>query len=137
MTEKERQTEDSPRAFLEELKTLMDRHPHLKGKIAVAEIPSAPEPVDRVSGIREREIASSALDREDDPESGLEPPSMRILNLLLDTFARWQDAWYFEKSQAEMGHLCQHVAADFGPEKAEEVMALPIMERKGWAYEST
>ena len=72
-----------------------------------------------------------------DPESGLEPPSTRILNLLLDMFVRWQDTWYFEKGQAEMGHLCQYIAADFGPEKAEEVMALPIMERKGWAIKMT
>ncbi len=74
-----------------------------------------------------------------DPESGLTPPSARILNLLLDMFTRWQDTWYFEKGQPEMGHLCQYLADDpeFGPEKAGEVMALPIMERKGWATRMT
>ncbi|MEM7156331.1 MAG: Dyp-type peroxidase [Myxococcota bacterium] len=65
----------------------------------------------------------------------LNPPSTRILTLLMDMFARWQDAWYFAKGQDDMGSLYDHIASDpdFGPEKAKEVHGLSIMERKGWA----
>jgi len=71
------------------------------------------------------------------PPYPMEPPSTRILNLLLDCFTRWQDAWYVRKDQPEMGHLCAYVARDFGAAKAGEVMALPIAERKAWAIRMT
>ncbi len=69
--------------------------------------------------------------------SGYKPPSTRILTLLMDMFARWQDTWYFEKDQGDLGHLCEAVARDFGPQKAGEVMGLSVMERKGWATRMT
>ena len=65
------------------------------------------------------------------------PPSTRILTLLLDSFTRWQDTWYFSKGQPEMGHLHRYVAEAFGEDKADEVMASSIMERKGWAIRMT
>lgn len=63
------------------------------------------------------------------------PPSTRVLTLLMDMFARWQDAWYFAKGQEEMKTLHHYLAQDpeFGPEIADEVTGLSIMERKGWA----
>jgi Dyp-type peroxidase family len=67
----------------------------------------------------------------------VDPPSTRILTLLMRCFARWQDTWYFEKDQPEMQHLCAYIARDFGEKKAKEVMGLPIMERKGWATRMT
>lgn len=71
------------------------------------------------------------------PPYPMDPPSTRILSLLLDCFTRWQDAWYVRKDQPEMGHLCEVVARDFGAAKAGEVMALPIAERKAWAIRMT
>ncbi|OJH42647.1 hypothetical protein BON30_05550 [Cystobacter ferrugineus] len=60
------------------------------------------------------------------------PPSPRVLQLLGIAFSRWQDNWYFDRSQRELKHLCAYVAEKYGPEKAREVMALPVMERMGW-----
>lgn len=73
--------------------------------------------------------------RQGDPDSP--PPSHRILTLLMDTFSRWQDSWYFEKGQEPLGHLCQAIAKDFGPQEAGRVMGLSVMERKGWATRMT
>jgi Dyp-type peroxidase family len=67
----------------------------------------------------------------------LKPPSTRILALLLDSFTRWQDTWYFPKGQPEMGHLCAYVAEAFGPEEAARVMTLSIAERRAWAIRMT
>lgn len=65
----------------------------------------------------------------------INPPSVRILTLLMNMFARWQDSWYFAKGQLEMGSLYDNIAndAEFGPEVADKVMAMSVMERKGWA----
>ncbi len=73
------------------------------------------------------------------PTNGVTPPSGRILTLLLDAFSRWQDTWYFEKNQAEMGHLRDYIAADpdFGAEVADDVMQESVMVRKGWATRMT
>ena len=38
-------------------------------------------------------------------EEVLEPPSPRILRILSKTFALWQDTWYYDRRQMEMGHL--------------------------------
>lgn len=67
------------------------------------------------------------------------PPTNRILELLSDSFARWQDSWYFPKGQAEMQHLCAYVARDpdFGPEAAGKVMYASIAIRKAWAIRMT
>ncbi len=67
----------------------------------------------------------------------VKPPSTRILQLLAVSFSRWQDNWYFDRKQEEMGSLAEHVAAAFGEAEAERVMALPIAERKGWADRMT
>ncbi|EPX60877.1 hypothetical protein D187_001528 [Cystobacter fuscus DSM 2262] len=61
-----------------------------------------------------------------------QPPSPRVLQLLGTAFSRWQDNWYFDRAQRELKHLCAYVAEKYGPEKAREVMALPVMERMGW-----
>jgi Dyp-type peroxidase family len=67
------------------------------------------------------------------PSEGFQPPSMRVLSLLANTFARWQDNWYFDRKQEEMGHLRDYLTRQFDATKADEVMALPVMERKGWS----
>ncbi|MDC0672906.1 Dyp-type peroxidase [Nannocystis radixulma] len=61
------------------------------------------------------------------------PPSTRVLRLLAAMFSRWQDNWYFERAQDEMEHLSTYVARAFGPEEAERVMRLSVVERTGWA----
>ena len=67
------------------------------------------------------------------------PPSHRILELISDSFTRWQDSWYFPKGQQEMGHLCEYIARDpdFGPEEAGKVMYASIPIRKAWAIRMT
>nr|QKW93937.1 4-hydroxyphenylacetate decarboxylase large subunit [Vitiosangium cumulatum] len=61
------------------------------------------------------------------------PPSNRVLQLLSNTFSRWQDNWYFDRSQQELQHLCAYVARKYGADKAREVMGLSVAERMGWA----
>jgi Dyp-type peroxidase family len=61
------------------------------------------------------------------------PPSNRVLQLLANAFSRWQDNWYVDRAQQELEHLCAYVARKYGPEKAREVMGLPVVERMGWA----
>ena len=79
----------------------------------------------------------STMSREQQQE--FDPPSYRILTLLLDSFTRWQDSWYFPKGQEEMGHLCEYIARDpeFGADVAGEVMGASIAERKAWAIRMT
>ncbi|XP_072013896.1 uncharacterized protein [Amphiura filiformis] len=81
-------------------------------------------------------LFTMATAKKEDREK-LNPPSYRILTLLANTFALWQDSWYFNRKQEEIGHLKAYVAAEYGPEKANEVMALSVMERKGWATKMT
>lgn len=61
------------------------------------------------------------------------PPSNRILSLLENSFSRWDDNWYINRKQEEMGDLKDYITQYYGPEKAEEVMASSVMIRKGWA----
>ena len=43
---------------------------------------------------------------DDDPERNiLLPPTARTLRLLAKTFALWQDTWYYDRKQQELGHL--------------------------------
>ena len=35
----------------------------------------------------------------------LEPPTPRTLRILSKTFALWQDTWYYDRRQMEVGHL--------------------------------
>lgn len=74
----------------------------------------------------------------DDPDKN-NPPSHRILELISDSFTRWQDTWYFPKDQQEMEHICAYIARDpeFGPQKAGEVMHASIPIRKAWAIRMT
>lgn len=67
----------------------------------------------------------------------IDPPSTRILTLLMDMFSRWQDTWYFEKNQAEMGHLCEYLAKDFDEQTVNQAMGASLMVRKGWATRMT
>ncbi|HKR66961.1 MAG TPA: Dyp-type peroxidase [Thermoanaerobaculia bacterium] len=67
-----------------------------------------------------------------DDRDRLDPPSHRVLQLLANAFSRWQDAWYFDRKQQELEHLCAYVARKYGPEKAREVMSLSVAERMGW-----
>lgn len=62
----------------------------------------------------------------------LDPPTHRVLQLLANAFSRWQDAWYFDRKQQELEHLCAYVARKYGPDKAREVMSLSVAERMGW-----
>ncbi|MEU5696688.1 pyruvate formate lyase family protein [Actinosynnema sp. NPDC020468] len=62
-----------------------------------------------------------------------QPPSGRVLRLLEAAFSRWQDGWYFDRAQQELEHLSAYVERFAGAEKAREVMALPLVERMGWA----
>ncbi|MBB5803289.1 Dyp-type peroxidase family [Saccharothrix ecbatanensis] len=61
------------------------------------------------------------------------PPSGRVLRLLESTFSRWQDGWYFDRAQQELEHLSAYVERYAGIEQARKVMALPVVERMGWA----
>jgi Dyp-type peroxidase family len=62
------------------------------------------------------------------------PPSNRILSLLENAFSLWQDNWYFNRKQEEIGHDIGWYINQFDlADKPAEVMSLPIMVRKGWA----
>ncbi|WP_228122750.1 Dyp-type peroxidase [Saccharothrix syringae] len=61
------------------------------------------------------------------------PPSRRVLRLLETMFSRWQDGWYFDRAQQELEHLSAYVERYHGVEQARRVMALPVVERMGWA----
>ncbi|RAM48221.1 MAG: formate acetyltransferase [Hapalosiphonaceae cyanobacterium JJU2] len=61
------------------------------------------------------------------------PPSSRVLRLLANTFSRWEDNWYFDRSQQKMEHLQVYVERQYGSDKAAEVMSLSVAERMGWA----
>jgi Dyp-type peroxidase family len=61
------------------------------------------------------------------------PPSNRVLSLLADAFSRWQDNWYFDRSQQELEHLSVYLERHLGAERADEIMGLSIEERSGWA----
>lgn len=61
------------------------------------------------------------------------PPSNRILRLLANVFSRWQDNWYFDRSQMELEPLHAYVQRFFGAETADGVMKLSVAERMGWA----
>ena len=62
----------------------------------------------------------------------LDPPSSRVLQLLANTFSRWQDNWYFDRKQQELEHLSVYVERKHGAAKAAEVMSLSVAERMGW-----
>ena len=38
-------------------------------------------------------------------KSQINPPSPRILRLVSKTFSLWQDTWYYDRRQKELGHL--------------------------------
>jgi Dyp-type peroxidase family len=61
------------------------------------------------------------------------PPSGRVLRLLDSVFSRWQDNWYFDRAQQELAHLSEYLERYVGAEQARRVMALPVVERMGWA----
>ncbi|MFD0202924.1 MULTISPECIES: Dyp-type peroxidase [Saccharothrix] len=69
----------------------------------------------------------------DDQREHCRPPSRRVLWLLETVFSRWQDSWYFDRAQQELEHLSVYVERYHGAEQAREVMALPVVERVGWA----
>jgi Dyp-type peroxidase family len=61
------------------------------------------------------------------------PPSRRVLSLLDTAFSRWQDNWYFDRSQEELRHLSHYLRQRFDHDETERIMALPVVERMGWA----
>lgn len=61
------------------------------------------------------------------------PPSRRVLGLLATTFSRWQDNWYVDRTQQELHHLEHYLRRRFGDDEAARIMALPVVERMGWA----
>lgn len=61
------------------------------------------------------------------------PPSNRVLKLLANAFSRWQDNWYFDRAQEELEPLSVYAERLFGRARADEIMALPVAERSGWA----
>jgi Dyp-type peroxidase family len=62
-----------------------------------------------------------------------QPPSRRVLGLLATTFSLWQDNWYFERTQEEMGHLEHYLGNRFDERQVQQIMSLPVVERMGWA----
>ncbi|MDI3288747.1 Dyp-type peroxidase [Polyangium sp. 15x6] len=62
------------------------------------------------------------------------PPSNRVLKLLANAFSRWQDGWYFDRAQQELGHLSAYIEKKHGRAEADRVMALPVAERMAWAF---
>ncbi|MEQ9261695.1 MAG: Dyp-type peroxidase [Owenweeksia sp.] len=71
------------------------------------------------------------------------PPSRRILSLLENTFSRWQDNWYIDRKQEELGPIevyLQKFRKHYPGEPAptpEELMEQSIMIRKGWSVRLT
>lgn len=65
------------------------------------------------------------------------PPSARVQRLLADAFLRWQDNWYFDRRQVELGHLFGWVGKVYGAAEVERVMAMPVAERMGWVVRMT
>ncbi|MFE2757843.1 Dyp-type peroxidase, partial [Actinosynnema sp. NPDC059335] len=61
------------------------------------------------------------------------PPSGRVLRLLENMFSRWQDSWYFDRAQQELEHLSVYLDRYVGEQRSREIMALPVVERMGWA----
>ncbi|MCV6587669.1 MAG: Dyp-type peroxidase [Marinobacterium sp.] len=60
-------------------------------------------------------------------------PTNRILSLLENAFSRWQDNWYVDRKQMDMGALTDYMADYDGSDKPADVMQESIMIRKGWA----
>ena len=69
-----------------------------------------------------------------DERERFHPPSRRVLELLGAAFSRWQDNWYFDRAQQEMPHLRVLLESRYGAQRADEIMALSIEERSGWAH---
>lgn len=69
--------------------------------------------------------------------SRFNPPTPRILSLLENTFSRWQDGWYIDRRQQEMGQLSDYLQAYQGDDKPDDIMSESIMIRKGWAIRMT
>jgi len=82
-------------------------------------------------------LYSMILDSEKFKKAGYTPPSARILILISDMFRVWQDTWYFEKNQPELGHLEDLIAQDYDETLAKKIMDSSIMIRKGWATRMT
>ncbi|TDV56392.1 Dyp-type peroxidase [Actinophytocola oryzae] len=61
------------------------------------------------------------------------PPSRRVLGLLATAFSRWEDNWYLDRTQQELHHLEYYLRDRFGETEAARIMALPVVERMGWA----
>lgn len=68
-------------------------------------------------------------------------PSPRILSLLENSFSRWQDNWYIDRKQEEMGKITTYLEKfkkDYPNETApEDIMKTSIMVRKGWSTRLT
>ncbi len=64
-------------------------------------------------------------------------PSPRILSLLENSFSRWQDNWYIDRKQEELGHITQYFEkykkAYPNSKVPKDIMKESIMVRKGWA----
>lgn len=67
----------------------------------------------------------------------LDPPTARILSLLENSFSRWQDNWYIDRKQQEMGHIVEYMKTYKGKDKPADIMNESIMVRKGWASRLT
>ncbi|MFT5720105.1 MAG: Dyp-type peroxidase family [Motiliproteus sp.] len=73
----------------------------------------------------------------DEDRQRLNPPSNRILSLLENSFSRWQDGWYIDRKQQEMGELKDYINDYQGDDKPTKIMNESIMIRKGWAIRLT
>ena len=62
-----------------------------------------------------------------------EPISLRILSLLQNSFSSWQDNWYYDRKQQEIGHLFDYIKQYNGSDKPENIESSSVMLRKGWA----
>ncbi len=64
-------------------------------------------------------------------------PSIRILSLMENAFSRWQDNWYINRKQQEMGHITEYLDQYQGNDKPLDIMSESVMIRKGWAIRLT
>lgn len=73
----------------------------------------------------------------DEQRAEFNPPSNRILSLLENTFSRWQDNWYIDRKQQEIGAITEYMALYDGDDAPADIMKTSIMIRKGWATRLT
>ncbi|MDH5826251.1 pyruvate formate lyase family protein [Sphingobacterium faecium] len=59
--------------------------------------------------------------------------SLRILSLLQHSFSSWQDNWYYDRKQQEIGHLFDYLNDFQESDRPAAIVSSSIMIRKAWA----